>query len=95
MAQKPAARPSMPSMKLTMLAIATTHSTVTSTDHQPRLKTPTNGRVTWSMRMPNDTGTAAIATRPAIFTPGCSETMSSKSPRHSISVAPSMIPQKP
>ena len=93
--QKPAASPSMPSMKLTMLAIATIHSTVSGYCAQPRLWTPITGRVMWSMVMPSQAGMAAIRIIPANLTAGRSGWMSSNAPSPAISAAPAMIPQKP
>ncbi len=80
-AQNPAASPSMPSMKLTMLAIATIHSTVTSVPTTTQVEDAQHRQRDVVDRMPKDTGIDAIATRPAIFTPGCSGRMSSNAPR--------------
>src|SRR3954471_8987478 len=78
MAQKPAARPSIPWMKFTMLAMATIQMIVTGERVGPRSKPAISGRVTGSIEMfPLDSGpgTAAMAIWPANLRPGGSETM--------------------
>ena len=86
----PAARPSMPSVKLIMFTRATNHSTVSGYWAGPRSPTPRNGRVTWSIVSPADTGIAAHATWPTSFTAGESPQMSSTAPRAAIRIAPVM-----
>ena len=94
--QKPAASPSMPSMKLTMLAIATIQSTVSGYCHQPRSKTPSNGSVTWSMVMPSEAGMAAIAIMPGeLDRRGAAGGCRRARPAPPSARRPAMIPQKP
>ena len=66
----PAARPSIPSMKLIMFTRATNQSTVSGYWAGPRSPTPRNGSVMWSIVRPAATGTAAHATWPASFSAG-------------------------
>ena len=84
----PAARPSIPSVKLIMFTSATNHRIVSGYWAGPRSPTPRNGRVTWSIVRPAETGIAAHAAWPMSFTAGVRPQMSSTAPRNAISTAP-------
>ena len=84
----PAARPSMPSVKLIMFTRATNQMTVSGYWAQPRSPTPTNGSVMWSMVRPAATGIAAQAAWPASLTAGLSPQTSSTAPSSVIRMAP-------
>jgi hypothetical protein len=93
MAQTPAARPSMPSMKLTMFMIATTQMRLNGTDTQPSTRVPTTGRVMFSSRTPYITRMPATTNwRPNLMT-GLIPRTSSSTPTSVMSDAPTKMPR--
>ena len=90
-AAMPAARPSMPSMKLTLFIRATIQITVTGYCSVPRSKGSKNGSVMWSIVAPAATGMIAAPISPASLASGGSEKRSSIRPTRVHATAPARI----
>jgi hypothetical protein len=94
MPQMPAARPSIPSTKLTMFMIATIHTIDTEIASQAGSSwTPRNGNVKRSSTTPNETGTAATPSCPPSFPHQGRPRVSSTRPSSIASAAPTRMPR--
>jgi hypothetical protein len=93
-AQTPAARPSMPSEKLTTFITPTSATTVIGPPASPKLSAPMNGSVMFVTSTPETTGITAAPTWPASLTPGGRSKRSSSAPTSAITIAPARIPWK-
>ena len=90
----PAARPSRPSIRFTALAMPTTQSTVSSTDHSADRNTKSqNGTRNTSMDMPAPYSTTAAAAIPATLAGGDSPLTSSRKPVANSTATPATPPR--
>src|SRR3954452_874411 len=90
-AQTPAARPSMPSEKLTTLTMSTIPMTVIGTPASPMSTRCTNGSVNVCTRTPSRTGSSTAVTWPSSLIAGGRSYTSSSAPTKVMSAAPARI----
>ena len=90
----PAAKPSKPSIRFTVLVNPTIQKIVTGTaNHSGMIKMVPKGLVTHSICTPKTTGMAAAIIWPVSFTLAGIFLMSSQIPKHTIAVAPNKKPK--